>query len=96
MKEALPRLFKKDAAGDRVAMVGSSCLSRARIFGGVARLTDWDKHSPKSYDVLATRPRIVRSASAMRRNESEAGDDDGSSEPPAIHGHTGQWHAPVR
>ena len=87
VKEALPRLFKNDAAGDRVAMVGSSCLSRARIFGGVARLTDWDKHSPKSYDVLATRPRIVRSASAMRRNESEAGDDEGSSEPPAIHDH---------
>lgn len=87
VKEALQRLFEKDAAGDRVVMVGSSCLSRARIFGGVARLTDWGKHSPKSYDVLETRPRIVRSASAMRRNESEAGDYDGSSEPPTVHDH---------
>lgn len=86
LKEALPRLFEKDAAGDRVEMVGSCCLSRARIFGGVARLTDWDKHSPKSYDVLATRPRIVRSATVMRRNGLES-DDDGMSEPPAVHNH---------
>lgn len=86
-KEALPRLLEQDAAVDRVAMVGSVCLSRARIFGGVARLADWDKHSPKRYDVLPTRPLIVRSASAMRRNESEAGDDDGSSESPAVHDH---------
>lgn len=68
-------------------MVGSSCLSRARIFGGVARLTDWDQHSPQSYDVQATRPCIVRSASAMQRNQSEAGDDDGASAPPAVHDH---------
>ncbi|WP_223992859.1 hypothetical protein, partial [Cupriavidus pampae] len=86
-KEALPRLFENDAAGDRVAMVGSSCLSRARIFGGVARLTDWDKHSLKSYDVQASRPRIVRSASVRQRNQSDAGDDEGSSELPAIHDH---------
>lgn len=87
VKEALPRLFEKDAALDRVAMVGSSCLSRARIYGGVARLTNWDKHSPKSYDMLATRSCILRSASGMRRKESEAGDDDGSSEPATVHDH---------
>jgi hypothetical protein len=87
MKEALQRLFENDAAIDRVAMVGSVCLSRARIFGGVSRLTHWDKHSPKRYDVLSTRPRIVRSASAMQRDESQAGDDEGSADRPAVHDH---------
>jgi hypothetical protein len=86
-KEALLRLFENDAAIDRVAMVGSVCLSRARIFGGVSRLAAWDRHSPERYDVLPTRPRIVRSATAMRRSESQKGDEVGSSDRPAVHDH---------
>lgn len=86
-KEALPRLFDKDAAIDRVAMVGSVCLSRARVFGGVSRLAAWDRHSPERYDVLPTRPRIVRSATAMRRGDSQKDDEEGSSECPAVHDH---------
>lgn len=86
-KEALPRLFENDAAIDRVAMVGSVCLSRARIFGGVSRLAAWDRHSPERYYVLPTRPRIVRSATAMRRGESQKDDEEGSSDRPAVHDH---------
>lgn len=86
-KEALPRLFENDAAIDRVAMVGSVCLSRARIFGGVSRLAAWDRHSPERYDALPTRPRIVRSATAMRRGESKKGDEEGSPDRPAVHDH---------
>lgn len=86
-KEALPRLFDKDAAIDRVAMVGSVCLSRARIFGGVSRLAAWDRHSPERYDVLPTKPRIVRSATAMRRGESQKDDEEGSSDCPTVHDH---------
>ena len=86
-KEAMLRLFENDAAIDRVAMVGAVCLSRARIFGGVSRISAWDKHSPERYDVLPTRPRIVRSATAVRRRESRMGDEEGSSERPAVHDH---------
>lgn len=86
-KEALPRLFEIDAGIDRVAMVGSVCLSRARVFGGVSRLSAWDKHSPERYDILPTRPRIVRSATAMRHGESQKEDEKGSSDRPAVHDH---------
>ncbi len=86
-KEALPRLFENDAAIDRVAMVGSVCLSRSRIFGGVSRLAAWDRHSPERYDVLPTRPRIVRSDTAMRRGESQKRGEEGSSDRPAVHDH---------
>lgn len=58
--EAAARLFEKDAAMDRVAMIGSLCLSRQRIFGGVSRLTAWDKHSPKQYDARPDRPVVNR------------------------------------
>lgn len=86
-KEALPRLFEDDAAIDRVAMVGSVCLSRARVFGGVSRLAAWDRHSPERYDVLPTRPRILRSATPMRRGKSQKGNEEGSSDRPAVHDH---------
>lgn len=85
--DAVPRLFENDAAIDRVAMVGSVCLSRSRIFGGVSRLATWHMHSPERYDVLPTRPRIVRSATAMRRGESQKRGEDGSSARPAAHDH---------
>lgn len=86
-KAALPLLFENDAAIDRVAMVGSVCLSRARIFGGVSRLAAWDRHSPKRYYVLPSRPRIVRSATAMRRSELQKDDGEGASNRPAVHDH---------
>ena len=85
--DALSRLLENDAAIDRVAMVGSVCLSRSRIFGGVSRLATWDRHSPERYDVLPTRPRIVRSANAMRRGESRKRVEDWSSARPAVHDH---------
>jgi hypothetical protein len=86
-KEALSRLFENDAAIDRVAMVGTVCLGRSRIFGGVSRLAAWDRHSPERYDVLPTRQRIVRSDSAMRRGDSHKSDEEGSSDRPAVHDH---------
>ncbi|MDP2821645.1 MAG: hypothetical protein Q8O52_03045 [Sulfuritalea sp.] len=86
-KDTLPRLFENDAAIDRVAMVGSVCLSRARIFGGVSRLAAWDRHSPKRYEVLPTRPRIVRSATPMLRGESQKGDEEGLLDRPAVLSH---------
>ncbi|UCV05914.1 tetratricopeptide repeat protein [Dechloromonas denitrificans] len=86
-KAALPRLFENDAAIDRVAMVGSVCLGRARIFGGVSRLAAWDRHSPERYDVLPSRPRILRSVTAMRRGESQKDDEEGALARPAVHDH---------
>jgi len=86
-EKALPRLFENDAAIDRVAMVGSVCLSRARIFDGVSRLAAWDKHSPKLYEVRPTRPHVVRSATAMQRGESQKGDKEGAADRPAVQDH---------
>lgn len=52
------RLATSDAAMDRVAMIGSVSVSRQRIFGGVARLSVWDKHSPKRYEAKPDRPTV--------------------------------------
>lgn len=86
-QEALPRLFENDAAIDRVAMVASVCLSRSRIFGGVSRLAAWERHSPERYGVLPTRPRIVRSVTAIRPGEAQKGDDERPLGRPAIYDH---------
>lgn len=59
-EEATTRLFKTDTAMDRVAMIGSMCFSRSRVFGGVSRLSFWDKHSPKRFEARLNRPRIER------------------------------------
>lgn len=50
------RLATSDAAMDRVAMIGSLSVSRQRIFGGVARLSVWDKYSPRRYEAKPGRP----------------------------------------
>lgn len=59
-KDAANRLFKTDVAMDRVAMIGSLCFSRQHIFGGVSRLTFWDKHSPKRFEAMPDRPAVYR------------------------------------
>lgn len=58
--EATARLFETDAAMDRAAMIGSLCFSRQRIFGGVSRLTSWERHSPKRFEARPDRPQVVR------------------------------------
>lgn len=59
-KEAIHQLFESDGAMDRVAMIGSLCFSRQRIFNGVARLTKWDKYSPTKFEARSNKPSIVR------------------------------------
>jgi hypothetical protein len=59
-EEAANRLFKTDAAMDRVAMIGSLCFSRQRIFGGISRLSSWEKHSPKKFEIRPGRPQVER------------------------------------
>lgn len=89
MEQALSRLFKNDAAMDRVAMVGSLGLSRSRIFGGVSRLAEWEEHSPKRYELLSTRPRIDRQASEPKAGERSTSSDDvqSSSGRPTVNDH---------
>jgi len=58
--EAASRLFRTDAAMDRAAMIGSLCFSRQRVFGGVSRLTSWQKHSPKKFEARRDRPQVDR------------------------------------
>jgi hypothetical protein len=77
--EAALRLLEGDAAADRLAMVGSLCLSRHRIFGGVARLSKWDKHSPRVHELRADRPTVVpqaptQSAASPARERDEVSD----------------------
>ena len=59
-KDAVSRLFETDAAMDRAAMIGSLCLSRQRVFGGVSRLATWDEYSPTRFDAKPNRPRMHR------------------------------------
>lgn len=65
-EEAVDQLFKTDAAMERVAMIGSLCISRQRIFQGVARLDSWEKHGPKRFEATATRPQVRRVPRAIR------------------------------
>lgn len=60
LKQVVARLFETDAAMDRAAMIGSLCLSRERIFGGVSRLDSWDKYSPQQFDARSDRPLVER------------------------------------
>lgn len=57
--DAASRLLQADAASERLAMIGSLCLSRHRIFGGVSRLDRWSKYAPKDYAVRTDRPTVV-------------------------------------
>lgn len=67
-EEAAKRLFKTDAAMNRVAMIGALCLSRQRIFHGVARLTSWDRRAPKRFEIRPDAPQIEREPGAAKRN----------------------------
>lgn len=60
MSGALKTLFEEDSAVDRAAMLASVGMSRQRTFKGVARLSAWDKYSPKRYEPTPDRPRIER------------------------------------
>lgn len=60
MSGTLERLFKADSALDRAAMIGSVGMSRQRTFKGVARLSAWNKHTPRVYERRPNQPRIKR------------------------------------
>lgn len=70
-EEAVHQLFQADGAMDRAAMIGSLCLSRQRIFKGVARLADWEKHSPKRFEARPNRPSVVRERPALKEPKKE-------------------------
>lgn len=57
---AIKQLFRTDNAMERAAMIGSLCFSRQRIFNGVARLAEWDTHSPTRFEARLNRPKIIR------------------------------------
>lgn len=81
-EEVINRLFKTDAAMERVAMIGSLCFSRERIFSGVARLDSWVKYSPKQFVLRPDRPLVVPDApSIVRATQAEKTSCDGSSKP---------------
>ena len=65
--DAVPRLFKTDAELDRAAMIGSLCFSRERIFGGVSRLTAWEKHLPNRFEAKPDRPAVDRELPSSRK-----------------------------
>jgi hypothetical protein len=69
IKESMLQLFQADGAMDRAAMIGSLCFSRQRIFDGVARLAEWDKHSPTKFEARPNRPSVVRKLPALKDGE---------------------------
>lgn len=77
-EDAASRLFKTDAAMDRAAMIGSLCFSRERVFGGVSRLTSWERHSPKRFEARPDRPQVDREpppTKAANRAKGEVGNE---------------------
>lgn len=82
--DAADRLLGADSAADRLAMIASLCLSRHRIFGGVARLSKWDQHAPQKYELRSDRPTVVAQAPAARPI-AKGGPDEGA--PPKATNH---------
>ncbi|SDY65724.1 hypothetical protein SAMN04487939_104288 [Lysobacter sp. yr284] len=74
--DAASQLLQGGAAGDRLAMIGSLCLSRSRIFGGVARLDKWGEHSPRQYELRVDRPTVIPQAPQMPPSSSATEDPD--------------------
>lgn len=82
--DAADRLLGPDAAADRLAMIGSLCLSRHRMFGGVARLSEWDQHAPQKYALRFDRPTVIARPRATRQIEQ---DDTDEGTPPKVTNH---------
>lgn len=82
--DAADRLLGADSAADRLAMIASLCLSRHRMFGGVARLSKWDQHAPQKYELRSDRPAVVAQAPAARP-VGKGGADEGV--PPKVTNH---------
>ncbi|WP_257385055.1 tetratricopeptide repeat protein [Tahibacter caeni] len=74
LEEAIARLFKTDAAIDRVAMIGSVCSSRQRIFRGVSRLSSWDRYEPKRFEAKLDRPKVKREPPLAKAHSQETGE----------------------
>jgi len=64
--DAVDRLLGTDSAADRLVMIASLCLSRHRMFGGVARLSKWDQHGPQKYPLRSDHPTVMTQAAAAR------------------------------
>lgn len=86
-EEVATRLFKTDAAMDRVAMIGSLCISRQRIFGGVSRLSSWDKHSPKRFEAKPDRPHVEREPQPTKADTQAKGEVHEETEFPKLTDH---------
>ncbi|WP_208452528.1 hypothetical protein [Burkholderia gladioli] len=71
LKDAVYQLFRVDGAMDRAAMIGSLCISRQRIFKGVARFAARDTHSSKKFEARPNRPLIVRERSTLKEGKKE-------------------------
>lgn len=87
VEEAVTKLFESDAAMDRAAMIGSLCFSRQRIFGGVSRLTAWEKHSPKRFEARPSRPKVDREALPHTAPTSAKGEPRNTQDFPQITDH---------
>ncbi|SDC02969.1 hypothetical protein SAMN05216185_101229 [Pseudomonas guariconensis] len=76
---AIEQLFKSDAAMGRLAMIGSVCNSRERMFNGVARLDMWNERNPHCYAAKPHRPQVKRETVAEARlaqSEEQSGNTD--------------------
>lgn len=82
--DAADRLLRADSATDRLAMIASLCLSRHRIFGGVARLSKWDRDAPHKYELRSDRPTVVAQAPVARPIAKDCTDEGA---PPKVTNH---------
>lgn len=87
LKEAVTRLFETDAAMDRVAMIGSLCVSRQRIFKGVSRLTSWEEQSPKRFEQRPDRPTVNHLSNPVKSTTSSWGERLDETIPPKLTDH---------
>ncbi|KEZ68687.1 hypothetical protein C5I_0130145 [Pseudomonas syringae pv. syringae FF5] len=88
-EDAVDQLFKADAAMERVAMIGSLCFSRERIFNGVARLELWEKHALKTFEATPSRPQVRRDPKAARAGVQPEKPLPTDAEPPKFADHRG-------
>ncbi|WP_214348337.1 hypothetical protein [Pseudomonas congelans] len=86
-EDAVDQLFKADAAMERVAMIGSLCFSRDRIFNGVARLESWEKHALKTFEATSGRPQVRRDPMAAKAGLQPEKPIHNEAEPPKFTDH---------
>jgi hypothetical protein len=79
------KLFLDDGANYRIALSNAACISYHRVFSRyVSRLSDWEEHVKKSFDLQSNLPALIKSEN---HNDLLGAEEVDISKPPEIKDH---------